>query len=1656
MIRRLLFALSLSITVAAAAAESVDPNNARGFQAEKVYDFFGLDTVNPLNGNLNVRIPIGQAYTLRPGFSYQFMLTYNSKVWDYEADDATKNRNAIRERYSNSGLGWLLSLGRVQKPAVNISGTYVYIAPDGAQHDMDNPEPNGISYSRDSSYLRMTITPAGALPQNVTGIKIESADGVVMTFDGSGELLEMRDRFDNWVKSSVAGLVWTITDGHGNLPAARTHTITFENAPVAYTPANLKKRIKTVSLAAFPKESGATAVYTFTYDDTTVDNGGCGTPPNGTWQPPAQYDVPLLTRVDLPEGAYRMAYRTTNGTVACSSGIMNELFLPTQGSIAWEHGAYSLSRSYCIDDTLDVDRGIWTDTYSGVTLRQLKDHSGTAREQTVYEPVIRSEGTGHFTCGKKNYFNRELPPKVAVTSVTAAGTTVENYFSALRVTGWYETASDPKVSEYGLPFTRTEPSAGTAPDQVYLSTRTYRGSSLLRSTYAAYEYDGGTTVPGRDTRMVRSRTVYHDDTGDAPDRLCKDGQATKPCWSQTSKSDYAGFGHYRTEQTTSNFPEAVTRTSYRNYDPAGLWSAAAGAVWLFGDYTTTRITEGTATRETTTAFDPGKGVITSVLTGPAANGLLSATCRDARGYVTSERWLGGASGSAPSNPCAHARRAGEFVLDHAYVFGPTTISHKASWDGNTALGMEDTTPLEDEVVDEILDTNTHLPLTTRDGADLTTTYAFDRMSRLTSIQPPGLAATTYTYSNAAVQTTSAGKKLTPASVRMSTTSATSQKGSIQRQYQYDSFGRLWREKSLMPDESWSVRETLYDGDGRRASVSETVTLVIPQTPGATEFDFSPAQKTTFTNHDAFGRARTVTTADGKATTFAFRGARISSRSVTVAGLADAVTTVEEMDALGRLISVTENAGGTPEIRTKYRYDPNGNLTEVDMAGQIRRFVYDVRNLLTSETHPESGTTTYGDFDARGQARRRQIGAFIDVTMVYDDAGRLTDLSRTGGGPIKQYRFDAGNGRLSFTARHNELPHLGVVAVTESIHYDDGGRPESRYQTVSDGAGLTGRQFVHAVSYDDLGLLQSILYPRRTDLSDPSRPTVTYTHRNGGLTGVDGWATLTYQANGLITKVLHNGNVKETWAADPDGMARPSKITVCRDTTNDNECAPSAQQLWTSGGYAFDGTGNIASIGPARYQYDAFSRLTNWITPESTGAVTYDVYGNRISTHLQQCAPSASGFFSCSVTATLDHAVVAKTNRYQTTSYDVAGNVIADRGRTFTYDAVSMPNSATVSGRTFLYVYNVDDERIAAVERLADGSTKTTWTIRGFANQLLSVWTDDTWNEDQIWRGSALVGQRNSAGKRHYSLDHLGSPRVITSDTGTLIGTQSFDPFGSGGAKDSGALQFTGHERDKANLGDGNADLPDYAHARLLDVESGRFLSVDPVLNKGALRKPQLWNRYSYVSNNPLGFVDPDGRLLQLSGCAKDLNSAGCKTEAALFLSTFGKQSAAAGKHLQVGRNGIVTFKGITGAAFAAKFGMMGKASAMLISNRAATFSISANPADVRAGSGGASRDGNAVAVDMSQFPQRMGGITQTSTGALAHEIGHLIGSMVPGIEDAFNSRLARALSTQNEGYATAFENQWRREHGQPQRLFYKYFYGDVQHTRDDVFEWPTP
>ncbi len=84
-------------------------------------------------------------------------------------------------------------------------------------------------------------------------------------------------------------------------------------------------------------------------------------------------------------------------------------------------------------------------------------------------------------------------------------------------------------------------------------------------------------------------------------------------------------------------------------------------------------------------------------------------------------------------------------------------------------------------------------------------------------------------------------------------------------------------------------------------------------------------------------------------------------------------------------------------------------------------------------------------------------------------------------------------------------------------------------------------------------------------------------------------------------------------------------------------------------------------------------------------------------------------------------------------------------------------------------------------------------------------------------------------------------------------------------------QFPGKERD-AETG------LDYFGARYLSSAQGRFTSPDPI--GGRLANPQSLNKYAYVLNNPLKFIDPTGMVVEWHDSDETCNEDGtdCKTK----------------------------------------------------------------------------------------------------------------------------------------------------------------------------------
>ena len=253
-----------------------------------------------------------------------------------------------------------------------------------------------------------------------------------------------------------------------------------------------------------------------------------------------------------------------------------------------------------------------------------------------------------------------------------------------------------------------------------------------------------------------------------------------------------------------------------------------------------------------------------------------------------------------------------------------------------------------------------------------------------------------------------------------------------------------------------------------------------------------------------------------------------------------------------------------------------------------------------------------------------------------------------------------------------------------------------------------------------------------------------------------------------------------------------------------------------------------------------------------------------------------------------------TNRLSGLTYDDSGNVTAWGTWTYVYDPFNMMTQANgVEGRHFDFVYGPGDERLWVIDwtngpevsdwvetwtlRDLDGSPLRQYRITG-GNTANQHWqADPEFPKDYAWRDGSVLGSVTAEGVvRHFHLDHLGSPRMVTDSTGHTLALHLYFPFGEEAtdpSQDSLKLKFTGHERD--NLHSGTTYDLDYMHARYYSPQLGRFLSADPV--GGSTGVPQTWNRYSYVRGNPLKYTDPAG-LAEIDSCAVNQDQVSCTGE----------------------------------------------------------------------------------------------------------------------------------------------------------------------------------
>lgn len=418
-------------------------------------------------------------------------------------------------------------------------------------------------------------------------------------------------------------------------------------------------------------------------------------------------------------------------------------------------------------------------------------------------------------------------------------------------------------------------------------------------------------------------------------------------------------------------------------------------------------------------------------------------------------------------------------------------------------------------------------LTQIDALGVTTTLQYDTLGRLTYRGRPGEAATTYDYPSERYRTITTNGRVT--------TELT------------DGFGRLVRR--TLPDGRRA--EVIYDVHGRAGTQKEFNTTGMASRSAASTFD-------------PLDRPTGASSAGGSSQTIAYSASADLKQSIvttSVAGLN--VSRKEYRDVLGQVLRTEEPTGGVSTMA----YDGAGNLKTVtitDPAGnvQTRAFTLNALGLLTTKTEPETGTQSFGGFNALGRPTLVNeavgTGDLRTRTILYDGLGRVCKVSSSTGADTVDTFFD---GALMTAATG-----FGPNPVTMAFTYKTAA--EGR-RLASESTTLAGVPTALTYNYLGTGQLDTITYP--------SGRLVGYTYDAGGrVTGIQD------RTGGGSTAIVSNISF--------DDWGQRQRLTFGSTAYSDWSTQDLGAHLkdWTIG-YTTGGLGDPAN--PRSHTYDLAERLT---------------------------------------------------------------------------------------------------------------------------------------------------------------------------------------------------------------------------------------------------------------------------------------------------------------------------------------------------------------------------------------------------------------------------------------------------------------------------------
>ncbi|MDG4763440.1 polymorphic toxin-type HINT domain-containing protein [Solwaraspora sp. WMMD406] len=716
---------------------------------------------------------------------------------------------------------------------------------------------------------------------------------------------------------------------------------------------------------------------------------------------------------------------------------------------------------------------------------------------------------------------------------------------------------------------------------------------------------------------------------------------------------------------------------------------------------------------------------------------------------------------------------------------------------------------------------------------------------------------------------------------------------------YDGFLRPRQIQVPGPDGGRLVSETFYTPTGQVAKFNDK--FYASGAPSGTllktvngdvdlqtvyEYDGLDRVKQTITQVAGQEKWRTVTT---------YGGDRVNIDPPTGGTPTTTVT-----DARGQVVELKQYHGAGPSgghDSTTYTYTPAGQQASVtDPAGNVWTYEYDQRGRRIEAVDPDSGTSTftYNDYD---QLTSTTDGRGVMLSHTYDVLGRMTGTyqgSVATGTKLAEWGYDTiAKGQLYFATR---IVDGGHKYHTIYQYRDDFYRATRVSYSIpaADTHAELGGTYQFNTQYNRDGTVQSTSFPASGGLPGEG---IVYTYDDLQRVTKIGSSSSTYLSRaeyaqtGELLQAESSAGSRKVYGTYfyEEGTKRLTRSMLSRQAfAGENPMVPTSD---VDQHYEYDAAGNVLSIADRPgsgvrdiqcFQYDYLRRMTRaWSTattasdpcaggPGTSGvggpapyhhSYSYDLAGNRQTEtiHAAGGADEVERTYSYPQPGqaqphTLSQVVeeTSAGDRLYSYEYDAAGNttkrVRVGEEQDLVWNAEGRLESVTEGGQVTSFVYDADGGRLVR----KDPDSITVY----LPNMELRLDRSDSVVDGTRYYpvGGQLTVVRTVAGVQVQAADHHGSGQAAVDGTTGQITHRRMAPFGTERGGQPGVGQWLGEKGFVGGTRDASTGLT-HLGAREYDPRTGRFISVDPIIDVG---DPQQMHGYAYANNSPVSFTDPDG------------------------------------------------------------------------------------------------------------------------------------------------------------------------------------------------------